>query len=196
MSWSLILGSNVHTCLHLSDSVCLIVVIPVEDIIQHYSTNSSIICTMFETKMKSGHFLPICLMQVRIIWKLFRSGFFSPRLPPAGSPAGCLIVSGRRRGKYFDTGDRGAAYSQRRQLGAALTAFVWTPANCGRNDGMSWYEERRPKVQPWQPGMQSSLWRSLWNACSLASFGQSWNAGTEVTFIFLVRQSKGQTAVA
>ena len=196
MSWSLILGSNVHTCLHLSDSVCLIVVIPVEDIIQHYSTNSSIICTMFETKMKSGHFLPICLMQVRIIWKLFRSGFFCPRLPPAGSAAGCLIVSGRRRGKYFDTGDRGAAYSQRRQAGAALTAFVWTPANCGRNDGMSWYEEPRPKVQPWQPGMQSSLWRSLWNACSLASFGQSWNAGTEVTFIFLVRQSKGQTAVA
>ena len=196
MSWSLILGSNVHTCLHLSDSVCLIVVIPVEDIIQHYSTNSSIICTMFETKMKSGHFLPICLMQVRIIWKLFRCDFFCPRLPPGGSPAGCLIVSGRRRGKYFDTGDRGAAYSQRRQLGAALTAFVWTPANCGRNDGMSWYEERRPKVQPWQPGMQSSLWRSLRNACSLASFGQSWNAGTEVTFIFLVRQSKGQTAVA
>ena len=147
MSWSLILGSNLHTCLHLSDSVCLIVVIPVEDIIQHYSTNSSIICTMFETKMKSGHFLPICLMQVRIIWKLFRCDFFCPRLPPAGSAAGCLIVSGRRRGKYFDTGDRGAAYSQRRQAGAALTAFVWTPANCGRNDGMSWYEERRPKVQ-------------------------------------------------
>ena len=88
-----------------------------------HPTNSSIICTMFETKMKSGHFLPICLMQVRIICKPFRCGFFCLRLPPGGSADGCLIVSGRRRGKYFDTGDRGAAYSQRRQAGAALTAF-------------------------------------------------------------------------